>query len=76
VNRQISSEAVEWFALIERGGLRDPATSVRWSGWQAKVTNRLEYVYVMEMMELLRYLPPPTPVRRKDLLRDAARGDA
>lgn len=73
---QISSEAVEWFALIERGGLRDPATSLRWNGWQTRLGNRLEYVYVMEMMEVLRNLPPPVPVRRKDLLRDAARGDA
>lgn len=76
MSTKISHEAVEWFALIERAGLRDPAASLRWDVWRQKPDNRLEYIYVMEMVEEVRSLRPPTPVRRKDLLRDASRGDA
>lgn len=76
MSKNISHEAVEWFALIERGGLRDTANSLRWDVWRAHAGNRLEYVHIMEMMDTVRSLPPPTPARRKDLLRDAARGDA
>ncbi len=75
MSKYISDEAVEWFALIEGGGLRDPATSLRWDAWRTKASNSVEYIFVLEMVESLRDLLPPKPVRRKDLLRDAAKGD-
>jgi hypothetical protein len=75
VNQKASHEAIEWFALIEAGGLRDPAVASRWEAWRTRPGNSIEYIYVMELVEELLDLPPIVPVRRKDLLRDAARGD-
>ncbi len=75
VTKNPSHEAIEWFISIESGGLRNPATCSRWDAWRAKPGNSLEYISVIELVEQLRTLRPPVPARRKDLLRDAAKGD-
>ena len=73
--QMLSHDAVDWFVSIEAGGLKNPGNSLRWDAWRRKPGNSLEYIAYMELAEDLRTMRPPVPARRKDLLRDAAKGD-
>ena len=76
MNQQRSHQAIQWFVLNESGRAQDEEIAQRWNKWRADPINRTEYTQVLQLVEDLRELAPPTLLSGKVLQKDAALREA
>ncbi len=76
VSERLSHEAVEWFVHNESDTAEDAELAQHWEQWCEEPGNRADYVFLLQLAQDMRQLPPPTKASRMELLKDVAAGDS
>ncbi len=67
-----SHDAFDWYVLNDSGALEEAANWPLWDEWRHTPGNKLQYVQVLDLVQLVRNLEPPAIVTGEELVRDAA----
>ncbi len=75
VKQKPSHDAFDWYVLNDSGALEEAANWPLWDEWRHTPGNKLKYVQVLDLVQLVRKVGPPGAVTGEELVRDAVQED-